>query len=182
MFETAIVNSAMAVHVNKKVILMQLTSSQRSFLSGVHFAVVSTIASDGIPHQTVMWYMLEDDQLILSTPRNSLKHKHLQRDNRISVCVEKGYTYVTLTGRVTLNEEPVSARADYDRLGKRYRRTFNPFMILGFLMRGVVATIKRRLSGDTSPPRDTNRMQNLLSRDRVTLHMKIEKVHSNGLD
>ena len=161
---------------------MQLTSSQRSFLSGVHFAVVSTIASDGMPHQTVMWYMLEEDQLILSTPRDSLKHKHLQRDNRISVCVEKGYMYVTLTGRVTLNEEPVSARTDYDRLGKRYRRTFNPFMILGFLARGVVATIKHRLSGDASLRRDTNRMQNLLSRDRVSLHVEIEKVHSNSLD
>ncbi|HEY3475123.1 MAG TPA: PPOX class F420-dependent oxidoreductase [Anaerolineales bacterium] len=161
---------------------MQLTSSQRSFLSGVHFAVVSTIASDGMPHQTVMWYMLDGDELLLSTPRGSIKHKHLKHDNRISICVEKGYTYVTLTGRVTLDEEPIPARADYDRLGKRYRRTFNPLMILSFVMRSVVATIKRRLSGDASPRRDTNRMQNLLSRDRVTLHVQIEKVHSNSLD
>ena len=161
---------------------MQLTSSQRSFLSGVHFAVVSTIASDGMPHQTVMWYMLDGDKLLLSTPRNSLKHKHLKRDNRISVCVEKGYTYVTLTGKVTLNEELVSARVDYDRLGKRYRATFNPLMILGFIWRGLIANIKRRLKGETSTGTDTNRMQDLLTRERVTLHMQIEKVHSNSLD
>ena len=96
---------------------MQLTNSQRSFLSRVHFAVVSTITADGMPHQTVMWYMLDGDQLLLSTPFDSLKHKHLKRDNRISVCVEKGYAYVTLTGKVTLNEEPVSARKEYDILG-----------------------------------------------------------------
>ena len=161
---------------------MKLTSSQRSFLSGVHFAVVSSIASDGMPHQTVMWYMLDGDNLLLSTPRNSLKHKHLKHDNRISVCVEKGYTYVTLTGKVTLDEEPVSARADYDRLGKRYRATLNPLMILGFIWRGLIATIKRRLEGNTSPRTDTNRMQDLLTRERVTLHMQIEKVHSNSLD
>ena len=162
---------------------MQLTSSQSSFLSGVHFSVVSTIASDGMPHQTVMWYMLDgDNKLLLSTPRDSLKHTHLKRDNRISVCVEKGYTYVTLTGRVILNEEPVSARAGYDRLGKRYRGSFNPFMILGFMLRGVVANLKRKWNGDLAPKADANRMQDMLSRERVTLHMEVEKVHSNGLD
>lgn len=161
---------------------MQLTSHQRSFLSGVHFAVVSTIASDGLPHQTVMWYMLDGDKLLLSTPRNSLKHKHLIQDDRISVCVEKGYTYVTMTGRVTLNEERVAARADYDRLGKRYRSTFNPFMILGFMLRGLIASVRDRMKGNSTSGADTNRMQNLLSRERVTLLMQIEKVHSNSLD
>lgn len=161
---------------------MQLSSSQRSFLSGVHFAVVSTITSDGMPHQTVMWYMLDGDKLLLSTPRDSLKHKHLKRDDRISVCVEKGYTYVTLTGRVMLDEDPVRARADYDRLGKRYRGTFNPFMILGFVLRGLFATLRRKRSGDTARKADSNRMQDMLSRERVTLHMEIEKVHSNSLD
>ena len=160
---------------------MQLTNSQRSFLSKVHFAVVSTIASDGMPHQTVMWYRLNGDQLLLSTPFDSLKHKHLKRDNRISVCVEKGYAYVTLTGKVTMNEEPVSARKDYDILGKRYRGTFNPFMILGFMLRGVITSFKHKLNGET-PQKDTNRMQELFTRDRVTLHMQVEKIHSNSLD
>jgi PPOX class probable F420-dependent enzyme len=161
---------------------MQLTSNQSSFLSKVHFAVVSTIASNGMPHQTVMWYMLDGDKLLLSTPNGSLKHKHLKRDDRISVCVEKGYAYVTLTGRVTLNEEPVSAHADYDRLGKRYRGTFNPFMILGFILRDVTTRFKRRLSGEPEPKADTNRMHDMLTRERVSLHMTIEKVHSNSLD
>ena len=160
---------------------MQLTNSQRSFLSKVHFAVVSTIASDGMPHQTVMWYRLNGDQLLLSTPFDSLKHKHLKRDNRISVCVEKGYAYVTLTGKVTMNEEPVSARKDYDILGKRYRGTFNPFMILGFILRGTITSLKHKLNGET-PQKDTNRMQDMFTRDRVTLHMQVEKIHSNSLD
>ncbi len=160
---------------------MQLTNSQRSFLSKVHFAVVSTIASDGMPHQTVMWYRLDGDQLLLSTPFDSLKHKHLKRDNRISVCVEKGYAYVTLTGKVTMNEEPVSARKDYDILGKRYRGTFNPFMILGFMLRGAITSLKHKLNGET-PQKDTNRMQDMFTRDRVTLHMQVEKIHSNSLD
>lgn len=160
---------------------MQLTARQRSFLTKVHFAVVSTIASDGMPHQTVMWYQLDGDRLLLSTPRDSLKHRHLKRDKRLSVCVEKGYSYVTLNGTVTLDEEPVSARRDYELLGKRYRMTFNPLMILGFMFRGAVASLKRKFNGEAHKA-DANRMQDMLSRDRVTLHMQIEKVHSNSLD
>jgi PPOX class probable F420-dependent enzyme len=171
----------MTAFFNQK-ITMQLTTSQRSFLSKVNFAVVSTIASNGMPHQTVMWYELDGENILLSTPRDSLKHKHLKRDNRISVCVERGYTYVTLTGKVILDEDPTTARADYDRLGKRYRSTFNPLMILGFMFRGAIASLKRKMNDDSAPPTDTNRMQDLLSRERVILHMQIEKVHSNSLD
>jgi hypothetical protein len=117
----------------------------------------------------------------LSTPFDSLKHKHLKRDNRISVCVEKGYAYVTLIGKVTMNEEPVSARKEYDILGKRYRGTFNPFMILGFMARGAITSLRSKMKGET-PQKDANRMQDMFTRDRVTLHMEIEKVHSNSLD
>ena len=95
---------------------MVLCDAQRQFLNGVRFAVVSTINAKGLPHQTVMWYALEGDHLLLSTPRDSLKHKHLKHDPRLSVCVEDHYTYVTLTGTVTLDEEPHRARADYQRL------------------------------------------------------------------
>lgn len=161
---------------------MLITDNQRSFLTGVHFAVVSTISSDGMPHQTVMWYQLNGDELLLSTPRGSLKHKHLKRDNRISVCVEKGYTYITLTGRVTLDEDPIRARADYDHLGKRYRRTLNPFMILRFMLRGAISNIRRKRNSGSARKTDANRVQNLLSRDRVTLHVKVEKVYSNSLE
>ena len=140
---------------------MQISDSQREFLNGVHFAVVATIAPDGMPHQTVMWYLLDGDELLLNTPRGSLKHGHLKRDPRISVCVEQTYRYVTLTGRVTIDEDPAAARADYQRLGERYRGTI-----------------------DFTPPvaeRGGGRVPILLSRERVTLHVKIERVHSSGL-
>lgn len=161
---------------------MKLTPNQQKFLSKVHFAVVSTLASNGMPHQTVMWYMLNGDELLLSTPHNSLKHKHLKKDNRISICIEKGYEYVTITGKVRLNEEPISARADYDKLGKRYRGTFNPLMILRFILRDVLKRLKPKPTTASAPQADTNRMQDMLSRERVTLHVEIEKVHSNSLD
>jgi len=159
---------------------MLLSDPQRQFLKGVRFAVVSTIDANGLPHQTVMWYALEGDQLLLSTPRDSLKHRHLQRDPRLSVCVEDNYTYVTLTGVVTLDEEPGRARADYQRLQKRYQPTLVR-LLAGFILRSGVSWVKNLLRPRAADRASGSRVQDLLSRERVTLHMKIEKVHSSGL-
>jgi PPOX class probable F420-dependent enzyme len=137
--------------------MSELTPEMGEFLNGVHFAVVATIHSDGFPHQTVMWYTLEEDgTLLLNTPFNSLKHRHVKHDNRISVCVEDGYRYLTLQGTVTINEDPQEAGEDYARLGQRYMGTF----------------AARPSSGSSDRPA-------ILDRPRVTLRMAVESVVSN---
>ncbi len=89
---------------------MTLTEEQRTFLEAPRFAVAATISADGLPHQTVVWYALDgEEEMVLSTPRGSLKHRHLLRDPRLSVCVEDGFRYVTVSGRVRIEEEPVAA-------------------------------------------------------------------------
>ncbi len=103
---------------------MQLTDEQREFLREPHFAVVATIGADGMPHQTVMWYQLTDDGVLLNTPDGSLKAKHLQHDNRISICVERGYQFVTLIGTVELETDGEKSKADYAAMGMHYRDTF----------------------------------------------------------
>ena len=73
---------------------MALTEEQRAFLEAPRFAVAATISADGLPHQTVVWYALDgNDELVLSTPRGSLKHRHLLRDPRLSLslCVCGGW-------------------------------------------------------------------------------------------
>jgi PPOX class probable F420-dependent enzyme len=139
--------------------MAELSAPMREFLDGVHFAVAATIASDGMPHQTVIWYALDADELVFNIPKGSLKHKHLQRDPRVSLCVEDGYRYVTLTGTVTMVEDPQIARSDYMRLGARYQGTFT--------------------ARPSTPP--SGRNAELLSRERVALRMKIERVQTNGL-
>ncbi|MDQ3247845.1 MAG: PPOX class F420-dependent oxidoreductase [Chloroflexota bacterium] len=143
-----------------------LNEAQQAFLREPQFAVVATIAPDGMPHQTVMWYLLEGDGLLLNTPHGSLKHKHLQRDKRISVCVERGYQYITLAGTVTLAEDPAQAGADYGRLGQHYASTF----------------AQRPAPGAAGGGAMSQSVQRLLARDRVTLRLEIEKVQSNGVE
>ncbi len=143
---------------------MTLTEKQRAFLEAPRFAVAATISTDGLPHQTVVWYALDgDDELVVSTPSGSLKHRHLLRDPRLSLCVEEGFRYVTVSGRVRIEEEPEAARELYGRIGARYR-----------------GAMPRPSAGKGPPPRLDTKTAELLSRERVTLRLAIERVRSNG--
>jgi predicted pyridoxine 5'-phosphate oxidase superfamily flavin-nucleotide-binding protein len=131
-----------------------LTEEQRAFLEAPRFAVAATISTDGLPHQTVVWYALDgDDELVVSTPSGSLKHRHLLRD---------GFRYVTVSGRVRIEEEPKATRELYGRIGARYR--------------GAMPSP----SAGKGLPRLDPKTAELLSRKRVTLRLAIECVRSNG--
>ena len=98
----------------------QLTDAAREFLNEKRFAVLATINKDGTPQQTVMWYELQGDEIMMNTARGRLKDRNLDRDPRISVCVEDGQRFVTLRGTVALNDEQGVAQADIARLAVRY--------------------------------------------------------------
>jgi PPOX class probable F420-dependent enzyme len=98
----------------------QLTETARAFLGERRFAVLATINRDGTPQQTVMWYELQGDEIMMNTARGRLKDRNLDRDQRISICVEDGQRFVTLRGTVALNDEQEVAQADIKRLAVRY--------------------------------------------------------------
>lgn len=99
---------------------MQLTDEFRAFLEAPRFAVIATINPDGSPQQSVIWYVLQGDQIMLNTARGRVKTRNLERDPRVSLCVEDGYRYLTITGRVTLNDDQVIAQVDNMVLARRY--------------------------------------------------------------
>lgn len=138
-----------------------MSDAIREFLDKPHFAVVATLSSDGMPHQTVIWYMRDGDDIIFSVPYDSVKHKHLKRDSRISICLEEGFSYVTITGNGVLEEDPQKAREEYGQLGARYR--------------GAITT-----PPPTRPP--SGKTADLLSRERVGVRVKIEKIISQGVE
>ena len=97
-----------------------LTDEMRQFLDEPRFAVLATINPDGSPQQTVMWFQLDGDELVMNTKRGRRKDRNLVRDPRISVCVEDGYRYLTVTGALTIDEEPTRGQASIRRLAERY--------------------------------------------------------------
>ncbi len=98
-----------------------LTAEMRQFLVGPRFAVLATIGPDGAPRQTVIWYELHGDRILFNTKRGRGKERNLARDGRVSLCVEDGYRFVSIDGRVVeeIGDQDV-ARADILRLGVRY--------------------------------------------------------------
>ncbi len=97
-----------------------LTDEMRGFLGERRFAVLATVNPDGVPQQTVMWYMLDGDEIIMNTKRGRRKDHNLLRDPRISVCVEDGYRYLTLTGPLAIDDDPARGQAIIRQLAERY--------------------------------------------------------------
>ncbi|MFM9107366.1 MAG: PPOX class F420-dependent oxidoreductase [Chloroflexota bacterium] len=100
--------------------MTDLSPAVRDFLAEQRFAVLATVNPDGAPQQTVMWFLLEGDEIVMNTARGRRKDRNLVRDARVSICVEDGYRYVTLSGPVSLDDRHETSQADIRRLAVRY--------------------------------------------------------------
>ena len=102
----------------------RLTADLREWLvSEPRYPVMATIRRDGFPSLSVVWFDLDperEDIVILNTLAGRVKHRHLQRDPRLALCFEDGYDYVTLEGRVDLDDDPVRGLQVIQDLARRY--------------------------------------------------------------
>lgn len=99
---------------------VSLSEKARAFLGEPRFASLATINPDGSVQQTVMWYAVRGDEIVMNTARGRKKDRNMLRDQRVSICVEDGYRYVSIAGVVTLVEEREQAQADIRDLAIRY--------------------------------------------------------------
>ena len=100
---------------------VKLSEKAHAYLQEKRFAVLATLNEDGTPQLTTMWYLLEDDGTVLmNTKVGRAKERNMRRDPRISVCIEDGYIYVTLSGKVEMIDDPEIAQRDIFRLSSRY--------------------------------------------------------------
>jgi len=97
-----------------------LSEKAREFLHGRHFAALATINTDCTPQLTAMWYLLEDDTIVMNTKVKRTKERNMRRDPRVSVCILEGYSYVTASGRVEMIDDQEIAHKDIYRLAVRY--------------------------------------------------------------
>ena len=98
----------------------ELSQKVKDFLQERHFAVLATINQDGTPQLTTMWYLFENDMIVMNTKAGRVKERNLRRDPRISVCFENGYSYLTISGKAELIDDPETAQHDIHRLAVRY--------------------------------------------------------------
>ena len=97
-----------------------LSEKARVLLQERRFAVLGTINKDGSPQLTTMWYLLDGDVILMNTKAGRTKERNMRRDPRISVCIEDGYSYVTISGTVEMIDDPQVAQRDIYRLAVRY--------------------------------------------------------------
>jgi PPOX class probable F420-dependent enzyme len=97
-----------------------LTAEARHFLDERRFAVLATINEDGSPHQTVVWYLLRGDAIVMNTARGRVKERNLRRDPRLAITVEDGYRFLTLRGTARLVDGVATAQEDIRQLATRY--------------------------------------------------------------
>ena len=133
---------------------VELAPAVRAFLDERRYAVLATINESGVPQVTAMWYELQGDEVMMNTVAGRLKHRNLRRDPRVSVCIVDGERYVTLYGRVTLNDEQGQAQQDDQRLALRY----------------------------DGPEKAAERAPVIALQHRVTIRMAVTHVHARGFN
>ena len=69
-----------------------------AFIERSRTCTMATIGPTGQPHLVAMWYAVVDGQIWFETKAKSQKVANLQRDDRITVSIEDGWTYPTLRG------------------------------------------------------------------------------------
>jgi len=134
---------------------VELREDVRSFLGEERFGVLATVNENGSAQQTVMWYELRGDTVVMNTKRGRKKDRNLVRDPRASLCIEDGFRYVTLEGAIETVDDPAIAQADIAALARRYHDS---------------ATADA-MARDVFAPQE-----------RVTLLLRIDRVDVHGFD
>ncbi|WNM35739.1 PPOX class F420-dependent oxidoreductase [Streptomyces sp. Li-HN-5-11] len=103
----------------------RMTDQQwRAFVSqGTRTGKLSTVRSDGSPHVTPVWFLLDGDDVVFNTEKDGVKGRNLTRDGRFALCVDQDrppYAFVLLQGRTEISEDPDETLRWAGRLGARY--------------------------------------------------------------
>ncbi|WP_285693695.1 PPOX class F420-dependent oxidoreductase [Actinomadura sp. NBRC 104412] len=88
----------------------KMTESEwRAFVTeGTRTGKAAVTTADGHPHVTPIWFVLDGDDLVFTTGRDTVKGRALLRDPRMSIAVDDQtppYSYVHLRGEATVSED-----------------------------------------------------------------------------
>ncbi|WP_327351567.1 PPOX class F420-dependent oxidoreductase [Streptomyces sp. NBC_01304] len=90
---------------------------------GTRTAKLSTVRADGSPHIAPIWFLLDGNDLVFNTAKESVKGRNLARDGRVSLCVDDDrppFAFVVIRGQAELVEELAEVRHWAGRIAARY--------------------------------------------------------------
>lgn len=100
---------------------VQLSADHAALFNGKNFIALGTTRADGTAHVSPVWGEYDGTHVILNTALGRAKHRHMQRDPRVTLCVwnaENPYNYVEVTGTAELVDE--GADAHINKMAKKY--------------------------------------------------------------
>jgi PPOX class probable F420-dependent enzyme len=105
--------------------MRQLTATEaRAFLlERPRTAKLASVRADGRPHIAPVWFDLDGDALVFTTWHTTVKAANIQRDPRVSLCVDDErppFAYVLIEGTATLSDDLDELRRWAARIAGRY--------------------------------------------------------------
>jgi len=97
----------------------------RAFVtSGTRTAKLATRRPDGRPHVTPVWFVLDSDDLVFTTQRDTLKGRNLLHDSRVMLAVDDErppFAFVLIEGSAVVQElSPEQLLPWTTRIAERY--------------------------------------------------------------
>ncbi|MEV5903817.1 PPOX class F420-dependent oxidoreductase [Streptomyces sp. NPDC052127] len=96
----------------------------RAFVTyGTRTAKLSTVRADGSPHVAPIWFLLDGDEVVFNTGKETVKGRNLARDGRVALCLDDDrppFDYVVLRGRARISEDLDEVRQWATRIAARY--------------------------------------------------------------
>jgi PPOX class probable F420-dependent enzyme len=97
---------------------------RRAFLgAGTRTAKLAVTRGDGTPHVVPVWFVLDGDIVVFTTGEGTVKGRALQRDQRVSICVDDErppFSFVMIEGLATIVRDSDELLAWATRIGARY--------------------------------------------------------------
>ncbi len=89
------------------------TDEIREFLSaGTRTGKLATTRKDGRPHVMPVWFVLDGDDVVFNTGKETLKGRSIRRDGRISMLVDDEqppFGFVQVNGTATWEDNPADS-------------------------------------------------------------------------
>lgn len=104
--------------------MSELTPEIRTFLSHAsRTGKLGWVAADGRPLVAPIWFVVEGDDLVFNTGRDTAKGRAIARDPRLVICVdseEPPFGFVQVQGVATTSEEPAELLRSASVIAARY--------------------------------------------------------------
>jgi PPOX class probable F420-dependent enzyme len=96
----------------------------RAFLlEGTRTAKLATTMRDGSPHVMPVWFVLDGDDIVFNTGKDTAKGRQLLRDPRVAIVVDDEtppFSFVHIRGTASISEDPDELVRSATEIAGRY--------------------------------------------------------------